>query len=67
MVLNLVIGAGTPPLGVCVFIASGIAQVPIDKTFRAIMPFLVAEITVLFVVTYFPDLVLMFPRMLGYV
>jgi tripartite ATP-independent transporter DctM subunit len=66
MVLNLVIGAGTPPLGVCVFIASGIAQVPIDKTFRAIMPFLAAEIIVLFAVTYFPDLVLIIPRMFGY-
>jgi tripartite ATP-independent transporter DctM subunit len=66
MVLNLVIGAGTPPLGVCVFIASGIAKIPVDATFRAIMPFLVAEIAVLLVVTYVPDLVLLVPRLLGY-
>jgi len=66
MVLNLVIGAGTPPLGVCVFIASGIAEVPIEKTFREILPFLAAEIAVLFVVTYIPDLILIIPRTLGY-
>jgi C4-dicarboxylate transporter DctM subunit len=66
MVLNLVIGAGTPPLGVCVFIASGIAKVPIDRTFREILPFLAAEIAVLFVVTYIPELVLAVPRALGY-
>jgi tripartite ATP-independent transporter DctM subunit len=66
VVLNLVIGAGTPPLGVCVFIASGIAKVSIDKTFRAIMPFLIAEIIVLMLVTYVPELVLIIPRMFGY-
>ncbi len=67
MVLNLVIGAGTPPLGVCVFIASSIAKVPIDKTFKEIMPFLAAEIATLFLVTYIPDLVLIVPRALGYI
>jgi C4-dicarboxylate transporter DctM subunit len=66
MVLNLVIGAGTPPLGVCVFISSGIAKVPIEQTFRAIMPFLAAEIAVLLLVTYVPELVLYVPRILGY-
>lgn len=66
MVLNLVIGAGTPPLGVCVFIASGIAKVPIDRTFREIMPFIAVELAVLFAVTYMPDLVLFVPRWLGY-
>jgi C4-dicarboxylate transporter DctM subunit len=66
MVLNLIIGAGTPPLGVCVYIASGIAKVPIDQTFRAIMPFLVAEIIVLMLVTYVPEFVLIVPRILGY-
>jgi C4-dicarboxylate transporter DctM subunit len=66
MVLNLVIGAGTPPLGVCVFIASGIAKVPIDRTFREILPFIAAEIAVLLVVTYIPALVLLVPRALGY-
>lgn len=66
MVLNLIIGAGTPPLGVCVFIASGIAKVPVEQTFRAIMPFLLAEVIVLMLITYFPELVLIVPRLLGY-
>lgn len=66
MVLNLIIGAGTPPLGVCVFIASSIAKVPIDKTFKQIMPFLAAEIATLLIVTYIPEIVLFIPRALGY-
>lgn len=66
MVLNLIIGCGTPPLGLCLFIGCGIAKVPVEKGARAIVPFLVAEIAVLFVVTYIPDLVLFVPRMLGY-
>jgi len=66
MVLNLIIGCGTPPLGLCLFIASGIAKTPVEKTARAIVPFLAAEIIVLFMVTYIPGLVLFLPKLLGY-
>jgi tripartite ATP-independent transporter DctM subunit len=66
MVLNLVIGCGTPPLGLCLFIACGIAKIPVEKGAKAIMPFLVAEIVVLFLVTYIPEIVLFIPRALGY-
>lgn len=66
MVLNLVIGLGTPPLGVCMFIACAIADLPIVKGAKAMMPYVAAEIIVLLAITYIPDLVLFIPRLLGY-
>jgi TRAP-type C4-dicarboxylate transport system permease large subunit len=67
MVLNLIIGCGTPPLGLCLFIACGIARIPVEKGARAILPFLAAEIVVLLIITYIPESVLFIPRMLGYI
>lgn len=63
MVLNLVIGLITPPLGVCLFIACGIAKITLEQIVRAILPFLIAAIGVLFLVSYLPDLVFFLPRM----
>lgn len=63
MVLNLVIGLITPPLGVCLFIACSIAKITLEQIVKAILPFLIAAIGVLFLVTYVPELVLFLPRM----
>ena len=66
MVLNMVIGTCTPPLGVCLFIACNIARIPFEQGAKAIMPFLAAEITVLMLITYLPDVALFLPKYLGY-
>jgi len=63
MVLNLVIGLITPPLGVCLFIACSIAKITLEQIVKAILPFLIAAILVLFIVTYIPELSLWIPRM----
>ncbi|MCB1491025.1 MAG: TRAP transporter large permease [Rhodobiaceae bacterium] len=67
MVLNLIIGCGTPPLGLCLFIACGIAKLPVERGARAIMPFIAAEVAILFIVTYFPWVAMALPRWLGFV
>lgn len=64
MVLNLVIGLITPPLGVCLFIACSIAKITLEQIVKAILPFLIAAISVLFIVTYIPELSLWIPRMI---
>lgn len=63
MVLNLVIGLITPPLGVCLFIACSIAKITLEQIVKAILPFLIVAIGVLFTITYIPELVLWLPRM----
>jgi tripartite ATP-independent transporter DctM subunit len=67
VVLNLIIGAGTPPLGLCLFIACGIAKLPVEKGARAILPFIGAEILILVLVTYVPWIVLALPKYYGFV
>ncbi len=66
MVLNLIIGCGTPPLGLCLFIACGIAKLPVEKGAKAILPFIAAEIFILFLVTYIPWLAMALPRYFGF-
>jgi len=67
MVLNLIIGCGTPPLGLCLFIACGIAKLPVERGAKAILPFIAAEVMILFVVTYIPWIAMALPRYFGFV
>ena len=66
LVLNLVIGLTTPPVGVCLFIACSIGQTNLIKLSRAILPFLLASIVVLLICTYWEALVLAIPVLFGY-
>ncbi|MCM2973271.1 TRAP transporter large permease [Larsenimonas suaedae] len=63
-VLNLMIGLSTPPLGVCLFIVSGIGKLPMLSVARAIVPFLICNLTVLLLVAYIPALSLWLPNLL---
>jgi TRAP-type C4-dicarboxylate transport system permease large subunit len=63
MVLNLVIGLTTPPLGVCLFISSGIAGISLERISRAMIPFLLAALAVLLLVTYIPALSVWIPHL----
>jgi tripartite ATP-independent transporter DctM subunit len=56
VILNLVIGLTTPPLGVCLLLASSIARTPYEKAVRAVLPFLGALLLVLLLVMYVPPL-----------
>ena len=60
-VLNLIIGLNTPPVGVCLFVASGIGKVSIEKIARAGFPFLLISFLVLALVTYIPEISLFLP------
>jgi len=62
MTVNLNIGLATPPLGVCLIVASPIAKVPLEKIALATVPFLIASIAVLLLITYVPQLVLLLPN-----
>ncbi|MCG8423479.1 MAG: TRAP transporter large permease subunit [Proteobacteria bacterium] len=55
MVVNLAIGFITPPVGVNLFVASGITKVKIEQLARAGMPVLAILIAILFLITYVPS------------
>ena len=65
IVINLAIGMATPPLGICLFVACRIAKIPLVNIVRPILPFLAAMVFVLFLVTYFPQIILFLPNLMS--
>ena len=63
--VNLMIGTITPPVGLCLYVACGIADVRLEQISRAIIPFLLIEIAVLFLITYVPGLIMFLPALFG--
>ena len=61
MVFNLVIGLTTPPVGVCLFVASSIGNVSLEKIAKAGFPFLLVSLLILVLVTYIPEVSLWLP------
>lgn len=61
MVLNLMIGQVTPPFGVCLFIIADVSKISLNRMYRAILPFLIPLVVVLFLCTYVPQLVTWLP------
>jgi tripartite ATP-independent transporter DctM subunit len=64
MVVNLAIGLFTPPVGVCLFVACGIAKISITDTIKAFMPFFIAMVIVLMIITYIPETATFIPNLL---
>ncbi|MDR1786542.1 MAG: TRAP transporter large permease [Spirochaetaceae bacterium] len=58
MVLNLVLGLTTPPVGVCLFVTSSIGKISLAQAAKGVLPFLAVNIIVLFFITYCPPLTL---------
>ena len=66
MILNLVIGLITPPLGACLFTVCSIGHMPLEAVVKPIFPLTLVLIAILFIITYIPELSLMIPKLLGF-
>ena len=66
MTVNLCIGFLTPPLGMNLFVAQGVANVPFENIVKQVMPFIAVLIVTLALMIIFPDIVMFLPRMLGF-
>ncbi|WP_202080219.1 TRAP transporter large permease [Caldalkalibacillus salinus] len=64
MVLTLIIGLSTPPVGVCLFVASSIGKISIWETTKALVPFLIVSLIVLLLVAFIPALTLFLPNVI---
>jgi len=65
IVINTSIGMITPPMAVNLFVAIGIAKISIGEISRKIVPFLIAEIVVLLILTYLPGIIMWLPNFFG--
>ena len=62
LTVNMAIGQITPPVGVNLFVASSFSRIELSRLSRAVVPFIVAEIAALLIVTYVPALSLFLPN-----
>lgn len=67
MAVNLTVGLLTPPMGLVLFVSSSVSGLKVETIAKATLPFLAAEIVVIFLITYFPALTLTLPRLAGFV
>lgn len=65
MTCNLAMGMVTPPMGINLFVASGMTKIPLLKLAKATIPFLVAFLICLALIVYIPGLSLWLPSVLG--
>jgi C4-dicarboxylate transporter DctM subunit len=65
MTVNMEIGMITPPVGLNLFVTSGIAKLPVTDVIRAAAPWLLVLLSVLAIVTYVPWISLALPQWLG--
>lgn len=63
MTVNLGIGYITPPVGVSLYITGAMTNKDVIYVTKAIFPFLIIQIVILMILTYWPESVLIFPRM----
>ncbi len=66
LVMAVLIGSVTPPVGILLYICCGIAKIPVSQASKIIWPFVLMMVLVLFLCVLFPPLVTFIPKMFGY-
>ena len=66
MVLSSNIALMTPPVVACLFVVCGVTKLSLELISKAIWLFIIAEVIVLFVITFIEPITMFFPRLLGF-
>jgi len=65
LVLNITIGAITPPVGCCLFAASAMGDMPVERIAKQALPFLFVYLVCLMLIILFPSISLWLPNLLS--
>jgi C4-dicarboxylate transporter DctM subunit len=65
-VVNIMIGLITPPYGLLLFIIAALSGAPLRTIIKDTMPFVIAMVIALAIITFVPETVLWLPRVMGY-
>lgn len=65
MTINLAIGLVTPPVGMDLYVACGLAKLSLKEISIGVIPFIIAALVALFIITYVPQLSLWLPNLMG--
>jgi len=63
---NIAIGMITPPVGMCLFVGCSLSNIPIESVMKKLIPFFICLIITLLIISYFPHITMLIPRLLGY-
>lgn len=66
MIANLCIGLCTPPVGTCLFLGCSVGKTNIASLTRSMIPFYIAMLAALAIITYVPWVTMALPEALGY-
>lgn len=64
VVVNIELGLVTPPVGMNLFVGSGISDMPVITVFRAALRWMIVPVVTLILVTFIPQLSLFLPRLM---
>jgi C4-dicarboxylate transporter DctM subunit len=65
LVFNVCIGALTPPVGTCLFVASSAGKIPLNKIIKAVVPIVCIELVWLLLAILFPSVLMFLPNALS--
>ena len=64
IVITLALGLTTPPYGLCLLIASSIADLSVERSFKGVLPYFLVALGVLLVLVLFPNVFIAIPKAL---
>ena len=64
-IMTLAIGLVTPPYGLCLLLAAKIGDISIEKSFKAVIPFIAVILVVLIFVAFFPNIAFYIPKLIS--
>ncbi|MBO8163981.1 MAG: TRAP transporter large permease [Brevibacillus sp.] len=64
MTINLAIGLVTPPVGIDLYVACGLAKISLREISKGVLPFIIAAIVALMIITYVPEISLWLPNLM---
>jgi tripartite ATP-independent transporter DctM subunit len=64
-IMNLCVGSITPPVGTGLYVGASVGGVKAEQMLKPLVPFYLAILAVLFLITYFPGLVMWLPNLAG--
>ncbi len=65
VVMTLAVGLTTPPYGLCLLLAAKIGDLSIERSFRAVLPYIAIILVVLLFIAFFPDVAFYIPKMIN--
>ncbi len=66
MCVNVTVGLATPPMGLVLFVSANVSREKMETIAWQMLPFLAVEVLIIFLITYFPEISLALPKLLGF-